>query len=108
MQIKHNVFFVTGGGSGLGLATVHEIVRLGGYVAVLDYDQEAGERVVQLLQSCVLFCKCDVRSEEDVKKAIKVVADKWKGKKIGGVVHCGGVGMAGKVSEFRPACTHWH
>lgn len=33
MKVKHNVFFVTGGGSGLGLATVHELVKLGAYVA---------------------------------------------------------------------------
>lgn len=117
MKVKHNVYFVTGGGSGLGLATVHELVKLGAYVAgewaratsatswssflvsaVLDFDEEAGEKVAKLLQDCVIFCKCDVRSEEDVKKAIKAVDTKWKGKKIGGVVHCGGVGMAGKVS----------
>ncbi|ORY88170.1 hypothetical protein BCR35DRAFT_277220 [Leucosporidium creatinivorum] len=97
MKVKHNVFFVTGGGSGLGLATVHELVKLGAYVAVLDFDEEAGEKVAKLLQACVIFCKCDVRSEEDVKKAIKAVDTKWKGKKIGGVVHCGGVGMAGKT-----------
>jgi enoyl-[acyl-carrier-protein] reductase (NADH) len=41
--------------------------------------------------------RCDVRNEDDVKKAIAGVDKKWKDRKIGGVVHCGGVGMAGKV-----------
>lgn len=99
MKIDRLVYFVTGGGSGLGLATVRELVKRGAFVAVLDYSEENGEKVQQELAECVCFVRCDVRSEEDVKEAIKVVDAQWKGKQVGGVIHCGGVGMAGKVSS---------
>lgn len=42
--------------------------------------------------------KCDVTSEEDVIKAIEELDRIWKGVNVGGVVNCGGVAMAGKVS----------
>lgn len=47
-------------------------------------------------QKCV-FATADVRSEEDVERAISRVNDAWPDKPIGGLVHCGGVGMAGKT-----------
>lgn len=97
MHIAHNVFYVTGGASGLGLATVHEIVRLGGYVAVLDMNIEAGERIAMELPELVLFSQSDITSEEDVLKAIARTDHKWPTRTVGGLVHCGGIGMAGKT-----------
>ncbi|KAL8292815.1 hypothetical protein RQP46_000509 [Phenoliferia psychrophenolica] len=97
VQIEHNVFYVTGGASGLGLATVHELVKRGAYVAVLDMDEELGERIEMELKELVIFIRCDVRSEEDVIGAIATVDKKWGTRAVGGVVHCGGVGMAGKT-----------
>ena len=104
MKISGLIYFVTGGGSGLGLASVHALLARGAYVAVLDLSEETGERVVKDLsvgegQGRVMFAKCDVRSEEDVQAAIKRVTEEWKGKLVGGVVHCGGIGMAGKVGR---------
>lgn len=54
----------------------------------------------------VSFQKCDVRSEEDVLKAIAAIDKKWPKLQTGGLVHCGGVGMAGKVGlvPFNPEC----
>jgi NAD(P)-dependent dehydrogenase (short-subunit alcohol dehydrogenase family) len=58
MQIKSLVWFVTGGASGLGLATVHELVKQGGYVAVLDMNEETGARVEMEMKEVVIFFKC--------------------------------------------------
>ncbi|KAM0791130.1 hypothetical protein ACM66B_004416 [Microbotryomycetes sp. NB124-2] len=99
MLIEGNVFFVTGGGSGLGQATVDELIkRNAAGVCVMDFDDEAGERIKQKYDNeRVLFHLCDVRSEQDVSNAIKQARDKWPTRTIGGVVHCGGRGMAGKT-----------
>ncbi|GAA5862350.1 hypothetical protein JCM8547_007612 [Rhodosporidiobolus lusitaniae] len=43
------------------------------------------------------YFECDVGDEESVKNAVRRVQEQWKGRKWGGVVHCGGVGMAGKT-----------
>ncbi|KAM0749752.1 NAD(P)-binding protein [Meredithblackwellia eburnea MCA 4105] len=97
MQIKSRVFYVTGGASGLGLGTVHELVKRGAYVSVLDLNEELGERIEMELKEVVIFNKCDVTKEEDIIKAIAETDKKWGDRLVGGVVHCGGVGMAGKT-----------
>ncbi|GAA5898960.1 hypothetical protein JCM5296_004427 [Sporobolomyces johnsonii] len=97
MKVAHFLWIVTGAASGLGLATVHELVRLGGYVAVLDLDPDKGKQVEMLLSGCAAFFECDVGDEESVKRALQNVKTKWPERKWGGVVHCGGVGMAGKT-----------
>lgn len=84
---------------------MHELVKRGAYVAVLDMNAELGERIeMELSTSLVTFCLTDVRSEEDVVAAIAKVDKKWGSRAVGGVVHCGGVGMAGKVRM--PSCEH--
>ena len=45
MQIKDNVFVVTGGASGLGAATARMIVERGGKVVLVDVNPEAGAKV---------------------------------------------------------------
>lgn len=49
-----------------------------------------------------MFVECDVRDEEGVKGAIEKVEGRWGagglGREVGGLVHCAGIGMAGKVS----------
>ncbi|KAK4046119.1 hypothetical protein OIV83_006345 [Microbotryomycetes sp. JL201] len=99
MRIQDNVFFVTGGGSGLGQATVDELIKRGAAgVCVMDFDEDAQDRIIQKYdQKRVLFQLCDVRSENDVKSAIEHARSKWPSHAIGGVVHCGGRGMAGKT-----------
>ncbi|KAI5479699.1 hypothetical protein MNV49_002958 [Pseudohyphozyma bogoriensis] len=99
MLVQHHVFYVTGGASGLGLATVRAIVKEGGYVAVLDMDVEGGEKIEMELKELVKFVRCDVRSEDDVAAAIKSIDKVWGDRKVGGVVHCGGVGMVGKTDQ---------
>ena len=76
---------------------VHELVKRGAYVAVLDMNVELGERIEMELKGLVIFVQCDVRSEADVVAAIARVDEKWAAKAVGGVIHCGGVAMVGKV-----------
>ena len=51
MQIKDNVFVVTGGASGLGAATARMIVDRGGKVVLVDVNQQSGASVVCFLAS---------------------------------------------------------
>ncbi|KAK4701752.1 hypothetical protein P7C70_g4476, partial [Phenoliferia sp. Uapishka_3] len=97
VKIAGNVFYVTGGASGLGLATVHKLAKLGAYVALLDMNSELGESVAEGLREHAQFVRCDVRSEEHVEAAIAFIDKTWGEKPVGGVVHCGGVGMVGKT-----------
>lgn len=59
---------------------------------------EKGEIVSAELGPRTMFINCDVRNEEEVIAAIAQVDKKWGDKPVGGLVHCGGIGMVGKVS----------
>lgn len=67
---------------------------------------EAGERIAMELPELVLFSQSDITSEEDVLKAIARTDHKWPTRTVGGLVHCGGIGMAGKVSLEHLASTY--
>lgn len=58
------------------------------------------------LKELVVFCNADVRSEDDIRKAIAKIDRKWPSRTVGGLIHCGGVGMAGKV-RFLLAYPHF-
>jgi NAD(P)-dependent dehydrogenase (short-subunit alcohol dehydrogenase family) len=64
------VAVVTGGGSGIGLATCTRLARDGLSVAVLDLDPSAAAGIA------ALTAKCDVTSEADVTAAMTEVASR--------------------------------
>ena len=58
---------VTGGASGLGLATVKALRAAGVQVAIFDLNEDSGEQAAAETGS--LFCQCDVLSDESVDAA---------------------------------------
>ena len=58
---------VTGGASGLGLATVRALRAAGAQVAIFDLNPETGEKAAAAAGA--LFCRCDVLSDESVDEA---------------------------------------
>ncbi|EST04984.1 Short-chain dehydrogenase/reductase SDR [Kalmanozyma brasiliensis GHG001] len=102
MQIKDRVFYVTGGASGLGAATVVHLHNLGAYVAIMDLQLDASSSLAASLNSSsgaqrAAAFEVDVCSEEDVSAAIAGADKLWPNVVVGGCVNCGGVGMAGKT-----------
>lgn len=75
MRIQDKVFVITGGASGLGLATAHYMVQeKGARVAIFDMNTEAGEKAVAHLGAQhAMFVPTDVSSEESVQKAVDAV-----------------------------------
>ncbi len=63
MNIKDVVALVTGGVSGLGEATVIELVKHGAKVAIVDIDSVRGEKLAADLGANAIFIKADVTSE---------------------------------------------
>jgi NAD(P)-dependent dehydrogenase (short-subunit alcohol dehydrogenase family) len=65
MEIKNNVFVVTGGASGLGGGTVRMLAQAGGKVVIADVQADKGEAMARELGANVRFMKCDVTTEAD-------------------------------------------
>jgi len=93
MQIKDQVFIITGGASGLGAATARMIVDNGGKVVLADMQAEAGEKLAAEL-GAAKFVKCDVTSEAD---GLAVVAAATAMGTLRGLVNCAGVAPAIKT-----------
>jgi NAD(P)-dependent dehydrogenase (short-subunit alcohol dehydrogenase family) len=65
-RFESKVALVTGGASGIGLATVKRFLAEGAAVVVVDRDSEKGAPVAASLGDDALFSACDVSREEDV------------------------------------------
>jgi NAD(P)-dependent dehydrogenase (short-subunit alcohol dehydrogenase family) len=89
MQISGAAALVTGGASGLGLATAQGLVAGGAYVTILDLPSSDGESVASSLGDRVSFVAGDVTSEEDVSVALNS-AQRLAPLRI--LVHCAGRG----------------
>lgn len=88
MNLENKHIVVSGGSSGLGLAVVNLCLNKGCKVSILDLEQAKG-------QKDVCFQKVDVRSENEVRSAIKLVVAKNGPIHIN--VNCAGVATASKL-----------
>ena len=70
MEIKAKTFLITGGASGLGLATAQMIIKEMGNAVILDINSEVGKQEEQRLGDRALFCNVNVTDELSVLNAI--------------------------------------
>jgi 3-hydroxyacyl-CoA dehydrogenase/3-hydroxy-2-methylbutyryl-CoA dehydrogenase len=96
MLLSDTVAVVTGGASGLGLATAEAILAGGGRVTLLDLERSAGREVAAGLGDRAIFAAADVTSEEDVTKALDATIAAFG--KVNAVVNCAGIGTAMKTA----------
>lgn len=78
MDYAGKVVIVTGAGSGMGRAMVHEFAKRGARVAALGRTLDKVEKVAnELATELVLPLRADVVIEADVKAAIDAIIAKW-------------------------------
>lgn len=87
---------VTGGASGLGLATARAIIGAGGFVAILDRPTSDGEKIAADLGNHAVFTPGDVTSEESVTAALDSTVAAFGA--INSCVNCAGIGTAMKIT----------
>jgi NAD(P)-dependent dehydrogenase (short-subunit alcohol dehydrogenase family) len=91
MDINGSVALVTGGASGLGLATTEKLLDAGASVVILDL---RNSEAVDKLGDRVRFVAGDVTSEDSVKEALDVAAELGT---LRVAVNCAGTGNAIKT-----------
>lgn len=91
---------MTGGGSGLGEATAHELARLGAKVAVLDINQTNAEKVAADLNAAhgdgsAVACPCDITHTDSLQAAMAQAAAAHGPARI--LMSIAGIGAAKRV-----------
>jgi len=96
MKIEGNIALVTGGASGLGLATARKLHAAGASVVILDLPASDGQEIAAGMASRAAFVPGDVTSPGDVDAALDAA-----GALAGGVprivVNCAGIGTASRT-----------
>ncbi len=95
MNIEGKVALVTGGASGLGLATSKLLAESGAAVVIVDLPESNGTTVTKELGDVARFAQADVTAGSDVQAAVDTATGDFGGLHI--LVNCAGVGFPGRV-----------
>ncbi len=95
MKIKNKTFFVSGGASGLGRATVEMLIAEGASVLIADVNKEQGNILSGKLGEKAQFLETDVSNEQEVQQAINRALDAFGS--LDGAINCAGIGPAERV-----------
>lgn len=95
MDLSDKVAFVTGGGTGIGLACARAVVAAGGRVALAGRRSEVVEGAARELGDNALAVQCDVTNQESLDAAVAATSNRFGGVHL--AVNAAGVGGAGHV-----------
>lgn len=100
MIVNDSVAVVTGGASGLGLATVKALLADGAQVVIIDLPSSNGETIAKELGDRVRFAAADVTDEAAVTEALDL-AESLGPLRV--AVNCAGIGNAVKTVSKKGA-----
>src|SRR6185436_11722256 len=96
MRISGNAALVTGGASGLGLATVRRLHDAGASVVLVDLESSAGAEVAAELGPDARFAPADVRDPDAIEAALDAAEELGP---LRVLVHCAGRGGPVRVVD---------
>ena len=101
MKLTGKVAIVTGGASGIGLATVKAFLEKGAKVIIADFNEEGGQQAEQQLKQGdaeVAFVKVDVASEESVGQLVAATVERYG--RVDIMVNNAGIGVLSVTHEL--------
>jgi NAD(P)-dependent dehydrogenase (short-subunit alcohol dehydrogenase family) len=91
---------ITGGASGIGMATARRFLEEGAQVLILDRDKEAGEEVMQQLPRLSGVIQADVSDPEAVEHAFDELDELWDGLDI--LINNAGISLRHSFLDIMP------
>lgn len=95
MDIRNKTFLISGGGSGLGVATARLLAEHGANVVIADINTDAGNAVATELGSQARYVETDVTDEAGVQRAVNTALEQFNS--LAGAVNCAGIAIAERV-----------
>ncbi len=106
MELAAAKAVISGGASGLGFATAKRVIDAGGRAALLDVNDEQGEKSAAELGQLATYIHADVADEEQVQQAIRQANEFMGGITL--AVNCAGVvGAARALGREAPMPTEF-
>ena len=106
-KLEGHTAIVTGGASGIGLATAHTLADAGAAVVVADLNEEAGAAAAEALKdrgAAALFVRTDVAEAGDVEALMAAVMERFGSLEI--LMHFAGVGR--EILTLETTLTEWN
>ena len=78
VSLKGKVAVISGGASGIGLGTAKRFVEFGASVAILDVNNENGQKAVEEIKSIggtAIYIQCDITKLDNCKQATDEIVD---------------------------------
>lgn len=75
-MFNEKVAVITGGASGIGLATAKKLLGEGANVVLVDWNQDVSDIAKSLSNNCIGI-RCDVSSDTDVQKCVSEVIERY-------------------------------
>lgn len=100
-NLNGKVAIVTGGASGIGLATVKAFAEKGAKVVLADFNEQTGKAKEEELKAAgfeVLFVQVDAGNEESVKNLVAKTVETFG--KLDIIVNNAGIGALGEMHEL--------
>jgi NAD(P)-dependent dehydrogenase (short-subunit alcohol dehydrogenase family) len=94
VDITGSVALVTGGASGLGLATARRLVKAGAKAVLVDLPSSKGDEAAASLDGGAVFAAADVTDEAAVRSALDAAGELGP---LRVVVNCAGIGTPGRL-----------
>jgi NAD(P)-dependent dehydrogenase (short-subunit alcohol dehydrogenase family) len=94
VDITGSVALVTGGASGLGLATARRLVKAGGKAVLVDLPSSKGDEAAASLDGGAVFAAADVTDEAAVRSALDAAGELGPRRVV---VNCAGIGTPGRL-----------
>jgi NAD(P)-dependent dehydrogenase (short-subunit alcohol dehydrogenase family) len=95
VEIAAHTFLVTGGGSGLGAATVRRLSAAGANTVIVDVNRAQGEALAAEIGAHAGFAAADVMDEAQVRTAIAAAVERFGA--LHGAINCAGIAIAERV-----------
>lgn len=95
MKLEGLTTAITGGASGLGLATARRLIKEGGYVTIIDLPSSPGAEIAAELGERAQFVTGDVTDETSFAAALDAADAQADG--LRGLVHCAGAGRKMRI-----------
>ena len=95
MDISGKVALITGGASGLGLATAKKLLSSGAKVMLVDLNEDNAKAASESLGNQSSYSIANVTEEDSVQNSINITKERFGAIHI--VVNCAGIGSASKT-----------